>query len=175
MNIETFFNNIEKILRYLVPAFVLTILLRLFHSYYFDKMFADLSNIEFSIYFILSGLAIYSIHRVLFEFIDYKYLFKSDRKKISNYILSTFKGEDTIEIKKYFYYKMATIHSALLIAEVIFVYLIVTIFLSQELITHFLILLFIVINFIAWLFFLKIYRLYYYIQIDVFDKDSKRT
>jgi len=124
MKLEVLFNNIEKILRYLVPAFVLTILLRYLKGNSIDDFFSKISDVEFVIYFILAGITIYSIHRVVFEIIDYL-LFGCNTKTISEYILSSFKDEKAKDLKDYLYYKLATIHSVLLVTELTIIFILI--------------------------------------------------
>ncbi|MFZ3065820.1 MAG: hypothetical protein WA277_11125 [Nitrospirota bacterium] len=109
--IEELFKNIEKVLRYLVPAFIFTMLLRISYENIYDKYVANLNKIEFILYFTLSGIIIYSIHRVIFEIIDYIIL-KRNKKSVATVIKNSFKAED--KLRNYLYFKVAMIHSALI-------------------------------------------------------------
>ena len=134
-NIEAMFKNVEQIMRYLVPSFVLTILLKFCagDGYFFDYFFGKISDLEFFVYFILSGITLYSIHRLLWEVVDlflFKYgyhLFKwcNLYKDIANYIKSTYTDENDKKegLRTYFYYKTATIHSVLLSTEITILFL----------------------------------------------------
>jgi len=124
MKLEVFFNNIEKLLRYLVPSTVLAILLRFFEPESYEKYFSTINSVEFVFYFILSGITIYSIHRVIFEIIDY-FLFRRNIEKISEHILESFKDDKKEDLKDYLYYKMATIHSALLTSELAIIFFLI--------------------------------------------------
>lgn len=66
------FDNIEKVLRYLIPAFVFTILLRHFYPDTYCKYVYGCRKAEFILCFTLLGITIYSIHRIIIEaIIDY--------------------------------------------------------------------------------------------------------
>jgi hypothetical protein len=161
MNLEVLFNNVEKLLRYLVPAFVLTILLRYFKGNSFDDFFSKISDVEFVIYFVLAGITVYSIHRVVFEIIDYL-LFGCNTKTISEYILSSFKAEKAKDLKDYLYYKLATIHSVLLATELTIVFI-----LSEGCSTHPYLL---IISAILFIFSFLAYCFYHNIQREIFGK-----
>ncbi len=121
MDINKIFDTVEKVFRYLVPAFVFTFLFKHCDNGNYTKYIAGLDNIKFALYFILSGMTIYSIHRVLFELIDY-IIFKANKKSIlSHYInISNIKNNKI----DYFYYKMATFHSVLITMELTIIFIV---------------------------------------------------
>lgn len=121
--IKELFKSFKQVFRYLVPAFVFIILLRYFDESYYNRFISALNETEFVLYFILLGLTIYSIHRVVFEVFDYLIQKCKEKKSITNAILNSIKLEK--EQKDYFYYKLATIHSALITAELITIFSIV--------------------------------------------------
>lgn len=123
MTIEELFKNIEKVLRYLVPAFIFTILLRSFNQDIYQEYVAKLSKIEFVFYFTLLGVTIYSIHRVIFEIIDF-IIIKINKESVTEYIKNSF-NKDKEELKNYFYYKLAIIHSALITSELAILFIII--------------------------------------------------
>jgi len=162
MKLEVLFNNIEKILRYLVPAFVLLVLLRYIKGSSYDEFFSKISDVEFVIYFILAGITIYSIHRVVFEVIDY-FLFGCNIKSISEYILASFKDDTAKDLKDYLYYKLATIHSALLATELTIIFI-----LSEGYSTHPCLL---IISAIMFIISFAVYYFYHKIQREILKKE----
>jgi hypothetical protein len=168
---EAMFKNVEKIMRYLVPSFVLTILLKLSagDGYFFAYFLRKISDIEFVIYFILSGVTIYSIHRLLWEIVDI-ILFKCGDsffkwcklyKDLANYIKSIYKGDkEGQRLRSYFYYKMATIHSVLIATEIAIVFFLLTeCSTSPKFLTGLI---------IFFIFALAVYCLYYMVQKEAF-------
>jgi hypothetical protein len=123
MKIEELFKNIEKVLRYLVPAFIFIILLRFFKQNIYQEYVANLTNVEFVFYFTLLGITIYSIHRVIFEIIDYIIL-KIHKKSVTDIIKNSFKKNNE-ELRNYFYYKCATIHSTLITSELVILFILI--------------------------------------------------
>ncbi len=121
--IEELFRNVEKVLRYLVPAFIFTILLRVSNQNIYKDYVATLSKIEFVFYFTLSGIAIYSIHRVFFEIIDYIIL-KINKKSVTEIIKNSF-NKDKEELRNYFYYKCAMVHSTLITSELVILFIVI--------------------------------------------------
>ena len=120
---EELFKNIEKVMRYLVPAFIFIVLLRFFKENIYQEYVANLSSIEFVFYFTLLGITIYSIHRVIFEIIDYIIL-KIHKISVTDFIKNTFK-ENNRELRDYFYYKCATIHSTLITSEIVILFILI--------------------------------------------------
>jgi hypothetical protein len=161
MNLEVLFKNIEKVLRYLVPSFILTILLRCLKGNSFDSFFSKVNDVEFVTYFILAGITIYSIHRVIFEIIDYL-LFGCNTKTIAEYILSSFKDEKAKDLKDYLYYKLATIHSVLVATELTIVFII-----GEGISAHPYLL---IISTILFIVSFVTYCLYHKIQKEIFNK-----
>jgi len=117
MDLKTFFENIEKILRFLLPAFVFFFLLKTLHPSIYQAHLQTLSWKEFLFYFPLCGLTIYSIHRTAFEVVDFFY-FKSRNLKVSEEIETDFKNE---KMRDFMSYKWATTHSALITSELGFI------------------------------------------------------
>ena len=121
MAIKELFENIEKVLRYLVPAFVFTILLRHFYPDIYCKYVYGSKKTEFILYFTLLGITIYSINRVIFEVIDFIVLKCAIEKgclkfaTITDFIQKICKVEE--KLGKYLYFKCAMIHSVLITAE----------------------------------------------------------
>lgn len=124
--IEELFKNIEKVLRYLVPAFVFTILLRHFNQNSYEEYVSTLNKMEFVFYFILLGITIYSIHRVVFEAIDYIYIKFIKKKSVTEFISNSFKMDE--ELRNYFYFKCATIHSVLITTELVIIFILIRLY-----------------------------------------------
>jgi hypothetical protein len=121
MDIQKLFDNIEKAFRYLIPAFVFTVLLKYFEPVIYDNYINPLTGTKFIFFFLLIGMSIYSIHRIVFELFDWIVLHVSDESEPNITLLSLkLKAEE----RNYYYYKSATIHSVLLIAELIFIFII---------------------------------------------------
>lgn len=126
MKIEDLFNNIEKVLRYLVPAFVFTILLRHFYPCIYNRYIYELDQIRFIFYFTLSGIIIYSIHRVIFEIIDWLFIRCVVQKSLKDVIKGIVEeGENLRESKNYFYFKTAMIHSCLITVELVGLFILI--------------------------------------------------
>ena len=114
MKIDYLFENIEKVFRYLVPAFVFTLLSAYFDLEIYKNHISKLDGTKLILYFFLGGMLIYSIHRIMFEIIDFIIL-KINNKSAFDIILASLKIEK--EKLSSLYYKMATIHSVLITAE----------------------------------------------------------
>lgn len=127
MDIQKIFDKIEKVFRYLIPAFVFTVLLAHFEPETYKNYNAKLDGAIFIFYFVLVGITIYSIHRILFEVIDFiifRVIFCKDKdaKTISDIIADSLNYAEKDKLD-FFYYKQATIHSVLVTMELIAIFL----------------------------------------------------
>ena len=121
MNIDKIFNNIEKIFRYLVPAFAFCVLLKYFDNDFYRLHINKLPGPQFSFAFLLGGMTIYSIHRIIFEVIDIA-VFKCNNESLLDHCVRAIKLES--QKLDSLYYKMGTIHSVLIIMELLAIFLV---------------------------------------------------
>lgn len=131
MNTDSVVNSIERVIRYLVPGFILVALLRVAFPSAKTPLLSTGNEVEFAVGVLCLGLMVYGIHRLVFwvsvdHILSKLGIFPESKGRkhytetIAHFILRRHPCADTPCVR-YRHYRWAIVHYCLILAEIAFV------------------------------------------------------
>ena len=113
-------DTIEKVLRYAIPGFLFVLLYRMSYPPSPGSPLSAIGDKELYIFIPFVGIAIYSVHRVLFDIVDFvlNRIRYGTLDCVAKHTRARF-GDENRELRNYMYYRWAIIHCCCIFAELL--------------------------------------------------------
>ncbi len=114
-------DSIEKVLRFVMPGFLFVLLYRMAYPPNSASPLGAIGNNELYIFIPFIGIAIYSVHRIVFEMLDFiifNRITYGSLDRVAEHTRARF-GEENRVLRDYMYYRWAIIHCSSIFAELL--------------------------------------------------------